>query len=353
MNRDFEKARSEMLAGLRVRNYSPTSLAQYERDLGIFFRFLEEAGVNDLKAVGRETLKAFQLHLAEKKTPKGQPFTWGTRSAYFRAVRRLFDHLEKTRAIFLNPAQFIHDGKRVQRLPSQVMSEEEVEKMMAVPDLATPAGFRDRTIMEVFYSTGLRIAEMMALKVGDIDLQEKTVRVNHGKGAKDRVVPIGEKACEFVGKYLQEVRPLFLKRREEEPQALWISKKGQPLSQIIVQASVRHYSKRAGMPERVTPHGFRHAFATHLLRHGADIHAVSKMLGHASVRITQLYTHLAAVDVKKAHEETHPRERQGRNDPQEEAAVMPEILRLYKCPEGIDAPDKKSPIGAVLLEAAL
>lgn len=315
MNSDFEKAKEEMLAGLRVRNYSPTSLWQYERDLGIFFRFLEEAGVKDLKAVGRETLKGYQLHLAQKKTPEGKLYTWGTRCAYFRAVRRLFDHLERTRAIFLNPAQFIHDGKRMSRLPSRVLSEEEVERVMAVPDLSTPTGFRDRTIMEVIYSTGVRLNEAASLKVEDIDLMEKVVRVILGKGGKDRVVPIGEKACEFVEKYLKEVRPLFLRKKEEEPRAIWLTKGGTALSSILIQANFRHYGKTAGVPERANPHAFRHAFATHLLRHGADIHAVSKMLGHTNLRTTQLYTHLAQVDVKKAHRETHPRERERFEEP--------------------------------------
>ena len=315
MNKDFEKGRDEMLASLRTRNYSPSSLGHYERALGFFFQFLEEKGILDLKAVGRETLKAYQLYLGEKKTPEGNLYAWGTRSTYFRAVRRLFDHLERTRQIFLNPAQFIQDGKRMTRLPVRVLSEEEVERALAVPDLSTSVGFRDRAIMEVIYSTGLRLNETASLKVEDIDLVEKVVRVNLGKGKKDRVVPIGEGACSFVKKYLEEVRPKFLAKREEAPQAIWLTKGGKPLSSILIQVNFRHYGKAAGIPERTNPHAFRHAFATHLLRRGADIHTVSKMLGHASVRMTQLYTHLAQVDVKKAHQETHPRERERFEEP--------------------------------------
>jgi integrase/recombinase XerD len=245
-------------------------------------------------------------------------------------VRGLFDYLEKTQQIFLNPAELIRDPKRERRLPKNIMSEEQVVKVLSIPDMGTPAGYRDRTIMEVFYSTGIRLAEMTYLKPEDCDLEGGLLRVIQGKGKKDRVVPIGGEAAEYLKTYLREVRPRLI-HGEENPTQLWLAKRaGVTLSGTVIQINVRSYGRRAGIPFPVTPHAFRHTFATHMLKRGADIYAVSKMMGHSSVRITQIYTHLTQLDVKKAHEEHHPRERET-GEPVE--AAEPEIGQMLRGPE--------------------
>ena len=327
MNSDFEKARQEVLRDLVARNYAPATVDQNEQYLGYFFRFLERQGVNDLKEVGRETLKSYQLELAQGKTAKGKPYSWGTKCGYFQPVRRLFDYLEKTQQIFLNPAELIRDPRPESRLPKNIMSEEQVESILSLPDLGTPIGYRDKTIMEIFYSTGIRLSEMINLKPGDCDLEGGVLRVC-GKGFKDRVVPIGGKAVEFLKTYIEQVRPRFI-HSEEAPTQLWLTKKVRmPLSKTMLQINVRHYGRRAGIPFPVTPHAFRHTFATHLIKNGAEVAAVSKMMGHSSVKITQIYTHLTQVDVKKAHVETHPRERETKETVPEATPEYFELRRL-------------------------
>lgn len=326
MNSDFEKSKQVYLGDLVARNYSPATVAQHEQYLGYFFRFLERQGVTDLKEVGRETLKSYQLELAQGKSREGKPYSWGTKCGYFQPVRGLFDYLEKTQQIFLNPAELIRDPRPESRLPKNIMSEEQVEAILALPDLGMPTGYRDRTIMEIFYSTGIRLGELVGLRPGDCDLESRVLRV-HGKGFKDRVVPMGEKATQFLKTYIEEVRPRFI-HSEETPLELWLTKKVRmPLSKPMVQINVRHYGRRAGIPFPVTPHAFRHTFATHLIRNGAEVAAVSKMMGHSSIKVTQIYTHLTQVDVKKAHVETHPRERETK-EPVEE--VAPEFFLLRR-----------------------
>jgi integrase/recombinase XerD len=149
-----------------------------------------------------------------------------------------------------------------------------------------------------------------------------------GKGFKDRVVPIGGKAVEFLKTYIEQVRPRFI-HSEEAPAQLWLTKKVRmPLSKTMLQINVRHYGRRAGIPFPVTPHAFRHTFATHLIKNGAEVAAVSKMMGHSSVKITQIYTHLTQVDVKKAHVETHPRERETKETVPEATPEYFELRRL-------------------------
>jgi integrase/recombinase XerD len=330
MNSGFEKAKEEVLRDLVVRNYAPATVDQNEQYLGYFFRFLERQGITDLREVGRETLKSYQLELAQGKTAKGKPYSWGTKCGYFQPVRRLFGHLEKTQQIFLNPAELIRDPKPESRLPKNIMSEEQVVQILAVPDVGTPAGYRDRTIMEVFYSTGIRLAELTNLKPGDCDLEGGLLRVTMGKGKKDRVVPIGGVAAEYLKTYMEEVRPRFI-HGEDLPPQLWLTKRvGFPLSKVMVNINLRHYGRRAGIPFPVTPHSFRHTFATHMIKRGADINAVSKMMGHSSIKVTQIYTHLSGVDVKKGHEEHHPRER-GKGEPVEVA--VPEITQMFRGPQ--------------------
>jgi integrase/recombinase XerD len=326
MNGDWEKARQGLLQDMVARNYSPSTVDQYKGNLVGFFKWLEGQGISDLREVGRETLKGYQLHLSQAITVKGKPYSWGARCTLFQAVRGLFEYLEKTQQIFINPAELIRDPRPESRLPKNIMSVEQVDMVMAQPDLGTPTGYRDRTVMEVFYSTGIRLQEMVNLKPGDCDVEGGILRVNGGKGNKDRVVPLGEKAGGYLKTYIEAVRPRFI-HGEDVPPQLWLTKKvGFPLSKMVIEINVRHYGRRAGIPFPVTPHAFRHTFATHLIRMGADIGAVSRMMGHSSIKVTQIYTHLTQVDVKKEHGETHPRERETQ-EPGEAEPVIEQMLR--------------------------
>ena len=171
-------------------------------------------------------------------------------------------------------------------------------------------GVRDRAVLEVLYSTGIRLEELASLTIYDCDLTGGMLRVNKGKGAKDRVVPMGKHAVRLLKEYIARIRP-----RSAGSRSLFLNRLGGPLSRQIVQLMVRTYARKAGIAKKVTPHVFRHTFATSLIKNGADVIAVQKMLGHASPKTTQIYTHVAGVDIKKTHASSHPREKDKPDDP--------------------------------------
>lgn len=293
---------------LRVKSYSPASIATYTDYLRGFFAYLAEIGVKDAKRVTRDHLEAYRLRLAEHRVCGDRGYSVSTLCLKIRAVRRLFEYLEAMNRILVNPAETFKEPKKETRLPRVVLTAKETRRILDAPDLSFEIGIRDRAMMEVFYSTGIRLGELLRLTIFDCDLQGGLLRVNNGKGAKDRVVPLGRYAVKFLQTYLAKVRPRYTSGKRSE-RRLFVGRLGAPLSQQAVQKMVRNYARAAGIRKKVTPHTFRHTFATELVRNGAEITAVQKMLGHADLSVTQLYTHVAGVEVKKTHRLSHPRER--------------------------------------------
>ena len=301
---------------LRVKSYSPASIATYTDYLRGFFAYLEEIGVKDAKRVTRDHLEAYRLRLSAHRVHGDRGYSVSTLCLKVRAVRRLFEYLEMLNRILVNPAEKFKEPKKETRLPRVVLTAKEVRRILDAPDLSFEIGIRDRAMMEVFYSTGIRLGELLRLTIFDCDLQGGLLRVNNGKGAKDRVVPLGRHAVKFLQTYLAKVRPRYTSWKRAE-RCLFVGRLGVPLSQQAVQKMVRNYARAAGIRKKVTPHTFRHTFATELVRNGADITAVQRMLGHSDLSVTQLYTRVAGVEIKKTHRHTHPRER--------DAAVKKEI----------------------------
>ena len=230
----------------------------------------------------------------------------------------------------MNPGERIKEPKKHRPLPKS-LTEDEVERLLAQPDVGTPQGVRDRAMLEVFYSTGIRLEELAALRLEDIDLAGGVVRVNQGKGGKDRVVPMGVEAAYYLKAYLTNVRPGLLKKKPRPTYAevwvklpqVWLRMTGaKPVSSQMVEVWVKRYGEMAGL--KVNPHLLRHTFATHMVKNGADIAVVSKMLGHAFLQTTQGYVKVAGVEVKEAHGRTHPREK-------DEAEEVPEFapVKMY------------------------
>lgn len=294
---------------LKVKNYSPMTVTAYILHLSQFLSFLKEKGIPEAKRVNRETINAYQLMLIEHRDEKGRGYTPATISLKIRAVKRLFEYLEETGHILINPAEYLKEPKQGKRLPRVVLSESEVEKILDRPNLSTMTGIRDRTILEVLYSTGIRLDELIKLSIYDCDLQGGLLRVNKGKGAKDRVVPLGRHAVRFLREYIAKVRPELTKRGEKN-RTLFVTEFGKPISGQSVEKMVSNFAKEAGIKKRVSPHVFRHTFATGLVRNGADIVSVQRMLGHARLDATQIYTRVAGTEIKKTHREKHPRERE-------------------------------------------
>ena len=285
---------------LRVQRYSPATLAARTQSLAILFRYLAGIGVADVREVSREHVRGFQLWLAARD------YTEHTRSAHLASVRAFFAHLEKIDAIFINPCLDMVLPRITRRLPQGVLTLAQVRKILDAPDTQAQSGLRDRAILEVFYSTGLRIAELARLEVFDVDHRNGFIRVNLGKGGRDRVVPLGKKACDYVREYLAKVRAEWSRASRDE-RALWLSSKAPhgALKAQAIEVMVRQYGRVAGL--RVTPHLWRHTCATHLVANGASIATVQRQLGHKSLRTTQIYTRVAVPDLVAMHRKSHPR----------------------------------------------
>ncbi len=306
MDDDFNSLLFSYTEHLKVKNYSPQSIEAYTSHLPAFFDQLKQKNITDIKRVTRDLLSDYQVTLAEHRK-NGKGYAAGTISLKTRSVKRFFAWLEESGRLLVNPAEHIKEPKKEKRLPRSVLNEDEVSRVLDQPNLSVPTGIRDRAILEVLYSTGIRLAELTGLTIYDPDLQGGLLRVK-GKFSKDRVVPLGKHAVKFLKEYIAHVRPQ-LTTHDKGERRLFMSRQKSTLSDQVVEIMVRTYAKRAGVIKRVTPHTFRHTFATELIRNGADINAVREMLGHADLRTTNIYTHVAGVDVKKTHSTSHPREK--------------------------------------------
>jgi site-specific recombinase XerD len=227
-------------------------------------------------------------------------------------LRHFFAHLENAGLLLLNPALSVPLPRREQRLPRRILKPSDARKLLDAPDAATPTGLRDRAILELFYSSGIRLAEMGRLTLPDVDLQNGFVRIIRGKGGKDRVVPIGESACQAVARYLAQGRQVWLKtRRQPGPtDALWLSaiQPHQPIAATAIPQLIRHYALDT-LGRGASPHVWRHTCATHLLSNGANIVYVQRLLGHKSLTTTQIYTRVGITDLKRTLARAHPRAR--------------------------------------------
>lgn len=308
MNGEWEEDYSGYMKHLEVRGYSAATQRTYGDCLMALVEFLEGREL-ELKAVGKEDLKAYEWWLLGRKTEAtGEPWSVSTRSVHIRAVKMFFRWLEASGRILADPGYVLKEPKRETPLP-RALKETEVERLLSAPDTTTREGTRARAILEVFYSTGLRLSEMAGLTLEDANIEEGWVRVNQGKGAKDRVVPLGPRAGAVLKGYLTNVRPLYLMAKKGL-KALWVSKTGEPMTGQVLRLIVKQYAREAGLSKDVTTHVLRHSFATHMVKHGAPVEAVSAMLGHSRLVMTQRYVAVAAVEVKETHGATHPRERE-------------------------------------------
>jgi integrase/recombinase XerD len=288
------------LESLRVRRYATATVQAHQLSLAIFERFLASRGVDDVRVVTREHIRDFQIEQTQR-------CSLATVHVRLIALRRFFEHLEKTDAVLINPCLGLKLPTLPQRLPKTVLTPGEARAMLDAPDTQTKKGIRDKAILELFYSTGIRAGEMANLTVHDVDYKNGFVRVTKGKFAKDRVVPLGKKACDYVREYLQKVRSEWSKQNRDE-RALWlcaIAPHG-TMKQQAIAVIVRDYAKAAGITRKVRPHVLRHTCATHLVANGANVAYVKRLLGHRSLETTQRYTRVAVPEVKQTFKK-HPR----------------------------------------------
>lgn len=307
----LEAHRTTFLESLRVRGYAAASLKSYGGSLAVFFRFLASRGIDDIREAERETVRAYALELAQPGRYATQ-----TRHVHLKTLRRFFEHLEAIDAVLLNPCLGLVLPKLEDRLPRTVLTAGEVKQILNAPDTQEGRGIRDRAILELFYSTGIRLEEMARLTIHDADWRNGFVRVTRGKHAKDRVVPMGAKAADYIREYLERVRRPWVRaglavEANRDERALWLSsrKPHRLLKSQAIQVMVKQYARECGLEKAVTPHVWRHSCATHLLSNGANLMQVKQLLGHRSLRTTQVYTRVSIGEVKEAHRRSHPRSR--------------------------------------------
>ena len=276
---------------------SRNTLESYRRDLRLFSAWLSaERGRTLLQAQRMDLLD----YLAYKFQSKAKP-----RSAarLLSSLKRLYRFLLRENQIKVDPTLQVDSPKLPRNLP-KIMTEEDVDALLAAPNVDTPLGLRDKSMLEVLYASGLRVSELVTMQVGQLSQDMGVVRVV-GKGSKERLVPVGEEALTWIRHYLDTARPEILAGRQAD--ALFITSRGASMTRQAFWYLIRRYADLAGIRKGISPHTLRHAFATHLLNHGADLRVVQMLLGHADISTTQIYTHVARERLKQLHAKHHPR----------------------------------------------
>jgi integrase/recombinase XerD len=290
---------NEYLSVLKLeKNLSENTIESYRSDISSLLRFLEEYKIDDPSEVGYENLIAFF------KALKNAGLNSRSAARYYSSLKGFFNYLVRNKYIAANPIEKVPTPKLGKNLPS-VLSVNEVDAILSKPDTANILGLRDKAVLETFYACGIRVSELINLKLSDIFLEEGVIRVL-GKGSKERLVPIGSSAIEWINYYLKQSR-LLLEKKTKSGNFLFLNSHGTKLSRMGIWKIVDRYVTEAGILKEVHPHTFRHSFATHLLEGGADLRAVQEMLGHADISTTQIYTHIDREYIKQVHKDFHPR----------------------------------------------
>lgn len=279
------------------RGLSENTINSYGIDLKLFLEYLRENEIPSFKQVNKEVIVNYMQ--SEKNNNKAN-------SSILRSVsslRKFFQYLAQEKIIEKDPMLLIDTPKKKQHLP-QVLTKEEVEKLLRSPNTGQVLGLRDRAMLELMYATGLRISEIINLKLEDLHLTMGTLQTL-GKGHKERIVPVGDEAIKWVNRYLEEARPKLLKQKRSN--YLFLNFHGNNLTRQGVWKNLKAEVRKAGIQKNITPHTLRHSFATHILENGADLRIVQELLGHADISTTQIYTHLSNKQLADIYNHAHPR----------------------------------------------
>jgi integrase/recombinase XerD len=277
--------------------YAAGTVASYRENLAPFMDYLKQNRIEDLRKVTAAVIDAYRHRVMTTRLAAE------SKALRLRPVKRLFEHLAATHKLLINPAEGIIETCRKHRKIGPVLNLQEIETLMARPDSTRRVHLRNRAIMELMYTSGMRINELVHLNVQDADLFDRTVFIGKGKGRKQRVVPMGGKAQALLGEYLNKVRPRWLRDGQTR---LFLNHHGQPLTGDSVRAFLRCYRLAAGIQKPVSPQTLRRTCATHMLAAGADIRYVQALLGHRRLTTTQFYTRVLPVEIKATHDKTHP-----------------------------------------------
>jgi integrase/recombinase XerD len=297
------------LESLRVKNYSEHTIRNRRVHIGYFVDWCHQRSVTEPVDVTRPVLEQYQRHLFYYRQKSGQPLTFRSQHARLVPVRMWFRWMTRQRFLLHNPASELELPRLGFRLPKHVLTVGEAEQVLAQPAIGDPLGLRDRALLETLYSTGMRRMELASLKLYDLDTERGTLTIRQGKGKKDRVIPIGDRAAAWIEKYVRESRPHLAV--EPDDSTVFLSNAGEPFSLDHLSDLVRTHVDAAlssdGKPgKRGACHLFRHTMATLMLENGADIHFIQEMLGHADIKTTQIYTQVSIRQLKQIHSATHP-----------------------------------------------
>ena len=283
------------------RGLSRNTLEAYRTDLLQLGHYLDREGLDAL-TVGHDELVAFLGELADGSEGR-PPVSPATLQRKLACLRSFYRHLRREERVEHDPTARLRGPRKAQRLPT-VLARGEVDRLLAQPENNTPAALRDRALLELMYACGLRASEAIALELSDIDLEAQVVRAR-GKGAKERLVPVGRRAVHALRTWLTRGRPLLVGERLEP--RLFVNRRGGGLTRQGLYKIVQRHARSAGLERKMSPHTLRHTFATHLLAGGCDLRALQEMLGHADIATTQIYTHLSAERLKDVYFQAHPR----------------------------------------------
>ena len=292
---------------LEILNQSPRTRTTVRSYLALWRAFADEIKLADPQAATTGTMLDFQRWLFYRPTTRNPQRSIASQNNVLICVKTFFAFLQQEGVVTGNPAGALVLARAPQTLPRNILTPQEARKIIETPDTGTLLGYRDRTIFEVLYATGLRKSELMNLTVADVNLEEELLRINGGKGGKDRVAPLTRTACSFLENYLKVIRPELLGRRSSD--RLFISRRGRPMAKNTVGQMVEKYARLSKVKKHVTPHLWRHSCATHLLKNHANLRHVQEILGHRSLATTERYLHLTITDLKQAHRRCHPREK--------------------------------------------
>jgi len=300
--------RDRFVAYMRRKDYSLRTLKDYSLTLRFFFLFLADLGIDRLSNVTKEVVHEYQTHLFYYER-KGKRLSFSSQATRLIVLRTFFRFLVREEYLPYDPTSDIELPRRKKNLPRGIMSVKEVFRILDAAEGEKPLTLRDRAILEVLYSTGIRNTELRCLSLFDVDLSERQLRIRDGKGRKERLLPLGEVAAHHVSRYLKDGRPHFV--TDPSCTLLFVSIHGRQINSSNLVWIVKKYLKKARIDKYITPHCFRHTCASHLLKGKADLRHIQEMLGHASVHTTQIYTKVELSDLKEVHGRCHPREKKG------------------------------------------
>ncbi|MEI6218517.1 MAG: tyrosine-type recombinase/integrase [bacterium] len=291
-------------------NRVPKTIRTHISRIKRFLAFAGEHGVTHPSGVTQPLMLEYQRHLPEYVNKDGAGNSPTVQNQHMTVLVSFYSYLKQAGHLAHNPAMEVTYAKQPQRLPKAVLSHPEMKKLLRQPDISTVLGFRDRTIMELLYSTGIRRQELLSLDLQDVDVETGLIMVRQGKGGKDRIVPVGKVACRYLQSYLDGVRTEVLKHCPDPlTPALFPSTRTGRLRRNALAELIAKYARKARLHKTITPHTFRHTCATALVRNNAGIRHVQEMLGHAQLSTTQEYVRLTINDLKEAHSRFHPREK--------------------------------------------